>query len=55
MAKNNNEEPIDRLLVKSRDEIKQLISIQIEEADAILSMEVQGQEVIDVVPFGGRR
>lgn len=55
MKKNiNSEEPIDSVLVKSRDEVEKLISDQIEAANQILRMEVQSKEALDCGPFGGR-
>ena len=55
MKKNiNSEEPIDSILVISRDEVKKLISDQIDAASPILGMNVQSQEVLGYGPFGGR-
>lgn len=55
MKKNiNSEEPIDSILVISRDEVKKLISGQIDAASPILGMNVQSQEVLGYSPFGGR-
>ena len=50
----NNVEAVKSMLVKSRDEVKKLVSAQINAASSILDMEVIGQEVVDCGPFGGR-
>ena len=50
----NNDEPIISSLVKSRDEVKKLVTAQIEAAETVLNINVQGQEVVEVLPFGGR-
>ena len=55
MEKNiNSEEPIDSILVISRDEVKKLISNQIDAASPILGMNVQSKEVLGYSSFGGR-
>lgn len=55
MAKDlNNVEAVESMLIKSRDEVKKLVSDQINAASSILDMEVIGQEVVDCGPFGGR-
>lgn len=46
--------PIDSTLIKSYDEVIDMIANQIALSKEILAMEVKGREVVDCGPFGGR-
>lgn len=56
MAKDNKQstEPVVSQLIKSREEVSQLLNDQIGAVGPILDMKVQGHEEIDYGPFGGR-
>lgn len=56
MAKKNtdNDIPVNSSLVKSREEVTEMIAHQIQQANDVLNMEVQAREAIDCGPFGGR-
>ncbi len=55
MAKDiDDKKALESKLIKSRDEVKKLVSAQIDAASSILEMEVMGQETVDCGPFGGR-
>lgn len=50
----NTDVPVNSTLIKSYDEVIDLIAMQIVQSEELLNMEVIGKEVIDCGPFGGR-